>query len=94
MLKTPIAHDIITDALKNCTVKRGKIISYHEIAENLDIPISSVWFPMNGKRAWSADRWLMTLQALGCLSYCGDHIIISSSKLKKYSKLFSNPELI
>ena len=103
-LHSPLAHEIAQDALesakRNKKKRRGRPqknppqIDYKRLANALGVPPTSIWFCLNQKRAWPVDRWLYALQALGCLSFQGDHIIISSPKFKNYQKAFNEIETL
>lgn len=90
--KSPMANDIVLGAIKQCSAKVKREVTYKDLATVLNIHPSNVWFPLKKKRSWPVDRWLYALQALGCLSYQGDHIIISSTKLRKYQEAFNKIE--
>lgn len=92
--KSPIANDIVQDALKKCSKRIGRKVDYLELSEHLDMNKSSLWHHIKGRRSWVVDRWLITLQALGCLSFQGDHIIISSAMLEGYQDFFNSIEIL
>lgn len=88
--KPLVANDIILEGIKQCSKRIGRKITYLDLARKLDINASSMWFPIHGQRAWGVERWLLTLHALGCLSFQDDQLIISLSKAEKIGDNFTN----
>jgi len=93
-LKTPVACKVVNDAMTQCSKRLGRKIDYKNLSTVLKINPSSLWYPIKGQRAWTVDRWLIVLQSLGCLSFQGDHIIISSSKFSNFTELFNTVEMM
>lgn len=92
--KSPIASDVVKDAIKNCSKRIGKKVNYKDLATTMDVNPSSIWFPIMSDRAWVVDRWLMALQALGCLEIEEDRITIFSDRFEKYKKSFNAIDIL
>lgn len=68
--------------------KSGTTPNIKELARDIDVPYTTLWYQIRTKRRWHVEDWLLTLNRLGAVKIEGNKIVIDSEAVKKLKGVF------